>query len=584
MATLIITAAGLQAAIDADNNGLSIEIETVAVGGGRYTPDGTETALQNQLDSVAVSDARQNDDQLSLYAIFMGAAAWTAYEIGFFLDDGTLFAVASNGPGGAAIATKMAGELAPIAAVLSITTTPPGSVTVEPNLLFQLGQEFVRRAGDTMLGSLNLVTPAADDESKKAVNSEWVRAFAETLGRGVAGVADAKAADYAVVAADDGKVLEIDASGAARSVMLPDLGADDDGFTVTIIKTDSSANAVTVDGNAADTINGAATYDLETQWESAILKWTGTQWVQIGGGSPGWVRSFFGAASSREWTTAGMHSYQWEWDTPNGLAILVSGSGGGGGGGGAGGDSHGAPNNPGSGGAGGGPHAGSGGTGGGIDGGDATDSGTGGTGATVNGAGSGGDGSSTSGGGGGRGAATGGGSSSGGGGGGGGAGGDGGASSITIDSVTESVSGGAGGSGGGGGGGAASSGNGGGGGGGGPNGGDGGTPSHIQPVSDGHPAFDRGGGGGGRGGQGGVANSTNPGDGGAGGPGGKQNIRFVNLSNLTKGKQINIVVGAGGTAGLGGGGGEHAFTDTFAANGTNGVAGTTGRVILIPLF
>ena len=33
----------------------------------------------------------------------------------------------------------------------------------------------VRRAGDTMTGALNLVTPPDDDDSKKAVNSEWVR-------------------------------------------------------------------------------------------------------------------------------------------------------------------------------------------------------------------------------------------------------------------------------------------------------------------------------------------------------------------------------------------------------------------------
>lgn len=34
---------------------------------------------------------------------------------------------------------------------------------------------FVQKSGDTMEGALNLVTPAANDNSKKAVNSEWVR-------------------------------------------------------------------------------------------------------------------------------------------------------------------------------------------------------------------------------------------------------------------------------------------------------------------------------------------------------------------------------------------------------------------------
>lgn len=40
----------------------------------------------------------------------------------------------------------------------------------------------VRRSGDTMAGALNLVTPAADDNSKKAVNSEWVRKNAGGVG------------------------------------------------------------------------------------------------------------------------------------------------------------------------------------------------------------------------------------------------------------------------------------------------------------------------------------------------------------------------------------------------------------------
>ena len=40
----------------------------------------------------------------------------------------------------------------------------------------------VRKAGDTMTGALNLVTPAANDNSKKAANTEWVRARLEEVG------------------------------------------------------------------------------------------------------------------------------------------------------------------------------------------------------------------------------------------------------------------------------------------------------------------------------------------------------------------------------------------------------------------
>ena len=45
-----------------------------------------------------------------------------------------------------------------------------------------------------------------------------------------------------------------------------------------------------------------------------------------------WLQGFFGTASSREFTTAGSHSYTWEWGTSSGL-VIVRGAGGGGGGG-----------------------------------------------------------------------------------------------------------------------------------------------------------------------------------------------------------------------------------------------------------
>ena len=115
---------------------------------------------------------------------------------------------------------------------------------------------------------------------------------------GVAGPVDVKAAAYDSTAADNGKTLEIDASGGPRAVNLPDLGAGDDGHTLTVVKTDSSDNQVTIDGNGIDTINGAANYALKSQHEAVILKWTGTAWLAIGGASTDWVRRTAGAPPS----------------------------------------------------------------------------------------------------------------------------------------------------------------------------------------------------------------------------------------------------------------------------------------------
>ena len=98
---------------------------------------------------------------------------------------------------------------------------------------------------------------------------------------GLLGPVDAESADFAVTAGDDGKTFEVDASGGAKTGSLPALGAADDGFTVTVIKTDASANAVTVSGDGTDTINGAADWKLKDPYEAVILKWTGTAWLAI---------------------------------------------------------------------------------------------------------------------------------------------------------------------------------------------------------------------------------------------------------------------------------------------------------------
>jgi hypothetical protein len=53
------------------------------------------------------------------------------------------------------------------------------------------------------------------------------------------------------------------------------------GRILVIKKIDVSANAVTIDGNASETIDGATTLDLTTQWQSVTLQCNGTAWFVI---------------------------------------------------------------------------------------------------------------------------------------------------------------------------------------------------------------------------------------------------------------------------------------------------------------
>ena len=95
---------------------------------------------------------------------------------------------------------------------------------------------------------------------------------------GTSGTIAAKTAAYTVTIDDSTKVIAVDASTAAVTVTLPASATAGDGFEVTVKKTDSSTNAVTVDGNGAETIDGSATYVLGTQYEAVTVRSDASNW------------------------------------------------------------------------------------------------------------------------------------------------------------------------------------------------------------------------------------------------------------------------------------------------------------------
>lgn len=97
-----------------------------------------------------------------------------------------------------------------------------------------------------------------------------------------------KTAHYTVSTNDGDNVLvNVDATGGAVTITLY-AAANNTGKIVTVKKIDSGSNAVTVDGNAAETIDGAATVSLADQYDSVSLVSDGTNWVkaaEVGFGS-----------------------------------------------------------------------------------------------------------------------------------------------------------------------------------------------------------------------------------------------------------------------------------------------------------
>jgi hypothetical protein len=71
---------------------------------------------------------------------------------------------------------------------------------------------------------------------------------------------------------------------AAETLTLPPIANTMPNDTITVIKTTAAAFAVTLKGNAAETINGANTYATTSgQFASAVLLSDGTQWIVTNG-------------------------------------------------------------------------------------------------------------------------------------------------------------------------------------------------------------------------------------------------------------------------------------------------------------
>lgn len=88
-----------------------------------------------------------------------------------------------------------------------------------------------------------------------------------------------------IVAADTlltgtSRSVEVNAAAAPRTITLPP-AAGAKLIVYTIKKVDASANAVTIDANAAETIDGSLTQVLSTQWQAITIQSDGTSWIVL---------------------------------------------------------------------------------------------------------------------------------------------------------------------------------------------------------------------------------------------------------------------------------------------------------------
>ena len=116
---------------------------------------------------------------------------------------------------------------------------------------------------------------AAGSELAMCVHKGGTTYAWETLAYGAAYVVTAsKTTTYT---AAPGDIIPCNATGGAFTVNLP--AAAGVVQSIRVKKTDASANAITIDGNASETIDGAATRTLTTQYEAVELWSDGAGWL-----------------------------------------------------------------------------------------------------------------------------------------------------------------------------------------------------------------------------------------------------------------------------------------------------------------
>lgn len=84
----------------------------------------------------------------------------------------------------------------------------------------------------------------------------------------------------ATLATSGEEIVLANASGGAFTLNLP-AASGNSGLLYKIIKTDSSTNIVTIDPNGAETINGASTTTLNTQYEEVEIVCDGSNWTVL---------------------------------------------------------------------------------------------------------------------------------------------------------------------------------------------------------------------------------------------------------------------------------------------------------------
>lgn len=152
---------------------------------------------------------------------------------------------------------------------------------------------------------------------------------------GTNGLSSTKTGAYVVVPSDHGKVIVCDAAGGAFTVTLSPAATLQNGFEVTILKinadTFTGTNAVTIDADSTETINGALVNRLQTQYSFVTIVCNGSNFYVKNSNDALYANNAggMGLSTATTWTNITSCSFDvppGEWDL-SGIILFGIGTG-----------------------------------------------------------------------------------------------------------------------------------------------------------------------------------------------------------------------------------------------------------------
>jgi len=149
-------------------------------------------------------------------------------------------------------------------------TSASNAATSESNASTSAGTAATQAGIATTQAGLAATEATNAAGSASAANTSAIAAAAAAASGLYSAVQD-KSADYTVVAGDAGDLLRITTTSGAITITLPTIASVGDGFKIAVVKWTSDGNAVNINRSSSDTINGATSVQIGSQYSQVIL-------------------------------------------------------------------------------------------------------------------------------------------------------------------------------------------------------------------------------------------------------------------------------------------------------------------------